>query len=187
MLVRRSDVSFFCSIHRERCVTGAKAMSTSLAGNGGGSSWPRTNASRVGTDWPGSTGFHRVAGAVSDSSSTFRGPTRRSSSGAIDRRQVSAAIFRSSAVIVTCESFSASANVDGETAGPVAGAVANVGGAPGVADGGVAAPCCASSPHAIAAATTPSGVAIRNCRRVFMPKDTAILAPAERHDRAGHE
>ena len=101
MLVRRSDVSFFCSIQRDRCVTGAKAISASLAGSGGGSSWLRTKASRVGTNCPGSTGFHRVAGATSGSSATFRGPTRRSSSGAIDRRQVSAAIFRSSAFMVT--------------------------------------------------------------------------------------
>ena len=39
---------------------------------------------------------------------------------------------RSLAPIVTWTSFSASANVDEETAGPDAGAVPNVGGAPGV-------------------------------------------------------
>src|SRR6185295_19031410 len=81
-----------------------------------------------------STGFHRVAGATSGSIVTLRGPTRRSSSGAIDRRQLAAAISRSAGVIVTCASFSASAKVDGATGGPETGPVPNVGGAPGVDD-----------------------------------------------------
>jgi len=93
---------------------------------------------------------------------------RRSRSGAIDRRQLSAAISRSPALISTCASFSASANVDGATAGPETGAVANVGGAPGVvggadAEGGL----WASRPHATAAPSTESGAVIRNCLRVF--------------------
>ena len=71
---------------------------------------------------PASNGFQRVAGATSGSSATLRGPTRRSSSGAIDRRQLAAAISRSAAVIVTCASFSASAKVDADTGGPDAGA-----------------------------------------------------------------
>ena len=59
----------------------------------------------------------------------------RSRSGAIDRRQLAAAISRSPAVIVTCASFSASANVEAATGGPDAGDVPKVGGAPGVAGG----------------------------------------------------
>ncbi len=47
-------------------------------------------------------------------------------------RQLAAAISRSAGLIVTCASFSASANVAGETGGPDTGAVPNVGGAPGV-------------------------------------------------------
>jgi len=61
-----------------------------------------------------------------------RGPTRRSSSGAIERCHVDAAISRSAAFIVTCASFSASANVAADTGGPDTGPVPNVGGAPGV-------------------------------------------------------
>src|SRR5438128_874464 len=83
---------------------------------------------------PGSTGFHRVAGASSDSNVTFRGPVRRSRLDAIEVRQLAAAMLRSAVVIVTCASFSASAKVDGETSGPTAGAVPNVGGAPGVGE-----------------------------------------------------
>src|SRR5882672_1079884 len=140
MFVSRSDVSCFRSIQRESFVTGACAMSASLAGNGTVSLALRTNVSRVGPDLsPASSGFQRVAGATSGSSAIFLGPTRRSRSGAIDCRQLAAAISRSAALIVTCASFSASANVDGDTAGPAPGAVPNVGGAPGVdggADGG---------------------------------------------------
>jgi hypothetical protein len=58
-----------------------------------------------------------------------RGPTLRSSIDAIDDRHDRAAISRSAGVIVTCTSFSASAKVAGETSGPAAGAVPNVGGA----------------------------------------------------------
>src|SRR6202030_2187807 len=113
-------------------------------------------------------GFQRVAGATCGSSAIFRGPTRRSRSGAIDWRQLAAAISRSAAVIVTCASVSASANVDACTAGPAIGEAPNVGGAPGVV-GGVETelPGC-SLRHATAAPSTPSGAVIRNCRRVFM-------------------
>ena len=91
----------------------------------------RTNRSRAGPAvTPGSSGFQRVAGASVGSSATLRGPVRRSSSGAIDVRQLAAAILRCASVIVTCTSFSASANVAGVTSGPTAGAVPNVGGAP---------------------------------------------------------
>ena len=64
---------------------------------------------------------------------TLRGPVRRSARPAIDVGQLPAAISRCAGVIATCASFSASANVAGEIAGPAAGALPKVGGAPGVA------------------------------------------------------
>ena len=51
------------------------------------------------------------------------------------RCQVEAAMSRSAGVIVTCASFSASANVADDTGGPDTGPVPNVGGAPAVVDG----------------------------------------------------
>src|SRR5262245_11812520 len=183
MLVRRSDVIFFCSIQRESCVTVAYAISASFAGNERASPLLRTNASRDGPiGWPPRFGFHRVAGATLSSSATLRGPTRRSSCGAIARGQLSAAISRSAALIVTCISFSASAKVAGDTGGPTAGAVANVGGAPGVAgaagaEAGGLAPVvvCGSLLQAIATPSAPSGAVIRNCLRVFMGSASACL------------
>jgi hypothetical protein len=82
---------------------------------------------------PGSIGFQSVPGASVAASEILRGPARRSRYGASDRRQESAACCRSACVIVTCISFSASANVDAETSGPEPVPVPNVGGAPGVA------------------------------------------------------
>jgi len=132
MRVSRSELSLPVSIHRERCVSGANAMSPSLAGSGPGRSLLRMNLSALGPAvCPESTGFHRVAGASPGSSVTLRGPVRRSSDDAIEVRQLAAAIVRSASVIDTCASFSASANVVGETSGPTGGAVPNVGGAPG--------------------------------------------------------
>src|SRR5262249_45808716 len=158
------------SIQRDKRVTGANAMSASLAGSARASLLLRTNLSLTG---PGlaavNTGFQRVAGASSGSSAIFFGPVLRSSSGAIDRCQLAAAISRSSAVIVTCASFSASANVEAATGGPDAGDVPKVGGAPGVVGSGVwltVAGC--RSRQATAAPTTPSGAVIRNCLRVFI-------------------
>src|SRR5262249_58142813 len=122
--------------------------------------------------WPLRFGFQRVAGATPGSSATLRGPTRRSSCGAIDRGQLSAAISRSEGLIVTCISFSASANVAGDTGGPAAGAVAKVGGAPGVVggvagadDGTAAVVCCGSLRQGMAA---PGGAVVRNCLRVVI-------------------
>ena len=148
-------------------MTGANAISASLVGSGPGSFVLRMNLSTLGpTVCPGNTGFHRVAGAIVDSSTTFRGPVRRSSIDAIDLRQLSAAMLRSESVIVTCASFSASANVAGETSGPTAGAVPNVGGAPG--GGPLAALLSSLLPwHAATVPSKPSGARIRNCRRVF--------------------
>ena len=136
MFVNRSDVICFRSIQRDKRVTGANAMSASFAGNGTVSPLLRTNViARRARARAVNTGFQRVAGATSGSSAIFRGPILRSRSGAIDRRQLAAAISRSPAVIVTCASFSASANVEADTAGPEAGDVPKVGGAPGVAGG----------------------------------------------------
>ena len=89
-------------------------------------------------------------------------------------RQLPTAIVRSASVIVTCASFSASANVVADTSGPTAGAVLNAGGAPGVAcvagvaEPGVEGEAFSDSPrHAAATATSPSGARMRNCLRVF--------------------
>jgi hypothetical protein len=65
------------------------------------------------------------------SSRSFLGPVRRSYSGAIVTRQLAAACFSSGSLNSTRASFSASANVDAETSGPAAGAVANAEGVPG--------------------------------------------------------
>ena len=66
MFVSRSEVSAFCSIHRDSCVTGANAMSASSAGSGRS---PRRAADervarRAGAWRRRVTGFHRVAGAT---------------------------------------------------------------------------------------------------------------------------
>src|SRR5579862_1889255 len=99
-------------------------MSASLAGTGPGSLTLRTKRSRAGpADSPGRAGFQRVAGAFAGSSATLRGPVRRSRYGAMDDRQLAAAISRFALVIVTWASFSASAKVVVETAGPTPGAV----------------------------------------------------------------
>src|SRR5437867_6159081 len=169
MFVRRSEVSCFRSIQRDSAVTGEKAMSASLEGSGTAALGLRTNASRAG---PAASrvraGFHRVAGATCGSNVIFLGPTRRSRSGAIDCRQLAAAISRSAALIVTCASCSASANVTDDTGGPDTGAVPKVGGAPGVAGGAETTAGGRSRRQATAAPTTPIGAVIRNCRRVFI-------------------
>src|SRR4029453_13774676 len=135
MVVNRSDVSRPDSIHRDNSVTGANAMASSDDGSGEAAAFERTKRSReedaAGT--PGKSGFQTVAGASASAIATFRGPVRRSRYGAIDCRHESAACGGPAGVIVTCASFSASANVVGVTAGPTPGDAANVGGAPGVA------------------------------------------------------
>ena len=117
-----------------------------------------------------------MAGASAGSSASFRGPTRRSSSGASDLLQLVAAMSRSASESVTCASFSASAKVAGDTCGPTAGAVPKVGGAPGGAPGAesgapaadLGAPGSLSAPRQAATAPMrPIGAWIRNCRRVF--------------------
>src|SRR5271165_5317590 len=105
-------------------------MSSSLVGNGPGFVVLLTNCWLAGPDFsPGMTGFQRVPGASVASNATLRGPTRRSYSGAIALRQLPAAWASSSEVISTSTSFSAWANVAGDTSGPTGGAVPNAGGA----------------------------------------------------------
>src|SRR5262249_28334173 len=120
---------------------------------------------------PGSIGFQSVAGASVGAIETLRGPVRRSRYGAIDCRQESAACCRSAGVIVTCTSFSASANVAGVTTGPAAVPAPNVGGAPGVGDVAGGDEGCGWLRHAAAPTRNPSGAATRNWRRVFMRGD----------------
>src|SRR5438876_11161620 len=135
MFVSRSDVSFRDSIHWDSWVTGAKAIASSEDGTAALSGFDRTNRSRDGAAAiPGSIGFQSVAGASVASIATFRGPVRRSKYCASDVRHESAACWRSAGVMVTCISFSASANVAGVTGGPAPAPVPNVGGAPGVSD-----------------------------------------------------
>src|SRR5439155_25056364 len=96
----------------------------------------RTKRFVVGTGSPATSGVQRVAGDSVGSSAIVRGPVRRSNSAASEVRQLFAAISRCAGVIVTCISFSASANVAGVTSGPTGGAVLNAGGAPGVSVAG---------------------------------------------------
>ena len=173
MFVNRADVNCRDSIHRESCVTGAKAMASSDDGSGAPSAGERTKRSRDGPAViPGRTGFQTVAGASVGGMATLRGPVRRSRYGASVRGHVSAACCRSAAVIVTCINFSASAKVAGDTAGPDTGPVPNVGGAPAVPDVGWCVACVdcdgGASLHATAAVRTPRGALIRNWRRVFI-------------------
>src|SRR5258708_7698882 len=133
MFVSRSDVSFRDSIQRDSCVTGAKAIASSDDGSGALSVGDRTNRSVDGDartlpceyGFTGNIGFQIVAGKSVASSATFRGPMRRSRYGASDVRHESAACRRSAGVKVTCINFSASANVSGDTAGPVPAPVPN--------------------------------------------------------------
>lgn len=145
-------------------------MSPSFAGSGPGSADERTNRSRVGTRAATArTGSHSVAGESSGANSTFRGPVRRSSVDASVRGHDSAIIARSASVLVTWASFSASANVADEMAGPLRADVPNATGAPGV-DGaaGKSLPLGGCSPRQAAATETkPRGALRRNWRRVF--------------------
>ena len=87
------------SIQRDSWLTGANAMSSSLAGSLFAAALLRTNRSRAGpTVSPGSAGFQWVAGATVASSATLRGPVRRSHSEAIETCQLAAAWVRSASV-----------------------------------------------------------------------------------------
>ena len=105
-------------------------------------------------------------GQASPSSSTLRGPVRRSYSAAMFGGQLAAATAISLSVIVICTSFSASLTVAGEISGPTSGPVPNAGGAPGVV-------CCwgsgacAEALCATAAPIKPVDVTVKNCLRDF--------------------
>src|SRR5947207_3374994 len=169
MLVSPSDVSCRDSIHLESCVTGANAIASSDEGSEAASVFERMNWSRDGpAAMPGSIGFQSMAGASVGAIATLRGPVRRSRYGASDRRHVPAACCRSAAVIVTCISFSASANVAGETMGPEPVPVPKVGGAPGAAGVDCELEDGLSLRQATVAVRNPSGARTRNWRRVFI-------------------
>jgi hypothetical protein len=120
-------------------------------------------------------GSQRVAGATVDGGENFRGPTRRSYRGAIELRQLPAAVSLSDGLIGNWTSFSASANVETVTAGPACGAVPNAGGVPGVGgdEGGDAAPAALDSDlrhaaiAAISALMVPPAARLKNPRREF--------------------
>src|SRR5580658_8667283 len=93
--VSRSDVSWRVSIQRDRCDNGAKAMSWSFAGRECDAFAVRTNRSPSGpAGWDIDTGSHRVAGATDEAGENLRGPVRRSYNGAIELRQLPAAVSR---------------------------------------------------------------------------------------------
>src|ERR1041384_6516884 len=123
---------------------------------------------------PGSIGFHNIAGTSVSASETFRGPVRRSRYCAKDVRHEPAACCLSASVIVTCISFSASANVSGETAGPLPAPVPTVGGAPGGAEVDDEFVDVELLRQAVAATRTAIGAWIRNWRRVFMGEETTL-------------
>jgi len=95
---------------------------------------------------------------------------RRSSSEAMDVRQLAAAMARCGRVIVTCINFSASAKVEGETGGPIAGAVLKAGGVPG---GRLVVWALLLS--TLAAASSPREVSVRNFLRDFVMFDLCAL------------
>ena len=181
MRVSRSDVSCFVSIqressrHRRERDVGVARRQRRRAGAAAHERVARRRRRVSMRD-----GVQIVAGASSGSRATLRGPVRRSSSGASDRCQLDAASSRSRRRIVTCTSFSASANVAADTGGPVTGPVPNVGGAPGVdgSDAGAGVGADAEGGWvlhaAVAAATIPKGAVIRNCLRVFMMRAPGI-------------
>src|SRR6266545_5096573 len=169
MSVSRCDVSVRDSIHLESCVTGAKAIASSDDGSGPAAAVDRTNRSREDpAAMPGSTGFQSMPGESVGAMVTFRGPVRRSRYGASDWRHESAACCRSAGVIVTCISFSASANVSRVTTGPDPAPVPNVGGAPGVTGVDWELSDCDLLRQAAATTSAASGALIRNWRRVFI-------------------
>src|SRR5262249_36982747 len=88
--------------------------------------------------------------------------------------------------MVTCASFSASANVAADTGGPGGGPVPDVGGGPagrrgrgvvGVVEEPAGGPLCGSLLHANAAASAPMGAVTRNCLRVFIVTGAIIVRP----------
>src|SRR5215475_9833419 len=143
MRVSRSDVIFFVSIQRERCVTGEKAIASSLFDNSG-TALVLTKRSRLGPTFnPGSAGFQLEYGTTEAGNSTLCGPTRRKYTSDKFPRQLAAACSSCALLISTWTSFCPSTNVFTETCGPTPWLVPNAGGAP--AGCCVAGVCCAGS------------------------------------------
>jgi hypothetical protein len=117
-------------------------------------------------------GSQRVAGDAEDGGENLRGPTRRSYNGAIELRQLPAAVSRSAVASSNCTSFSASANVAVDTGGPAFGAVPKAGGAPGGrdVDSGV------GLRHAARTAMNPVEARFRKRRREFGMSHCSDLA-----------
>lgn len=138
-------------------------MASSDEGSVAPSAFDRTNLSADDDDitpvavTPGMIGFHSVAGASMSVIATLRGPVRRSRYGANSARHESAACCRSASVIVTCISFSASANVAVLTGGPAPAPVPHVGGAPAVVGVDCELDVGDSLRQAVAATSKPSG------------------------------
>ena len=119
-------------------------------------------ACRAGLLMPGSTGSQRVAGATDGR----RRELARAGAALVERRHASCAncrrpSARSAGLSSNCTSFSASANVAGETGGPTAGAVPKAGGAPG----GGAADSGEGLRQAAVPAMRAAEARLRNCRR----------------------
>src|ERR1700722_19786091 len=142
-------------------------MSSSLAGSGRRSFAVRMKRSCSGPPgWASDAGCHRVAGGTLGKN--LRGPTRRSYKGAIELRQLPAAVSRSVGLSSKCTSFSAPTKVDVETTGPTSGAVPKAGGAPGVElDGDAAAEFGAGLRHAASAVIKTAEARLKKWRREF--------------------
>src|ERR1700677_3960003 len=172
--VRRCDVSWRVSIHRDRSGNGAKAISWSSLGRACCPFALRMKRSRaVPAGCPGNVGSQRVAGATDAGGKNLRGPVRRSYRGAIDLRQLPAACSRSEGLSENCTSFSASAKVAAQTTGPPSGAVPNAGGEPGVATGAVA--FCVGLRQAARPAMRTVDARFRNPRREFAMSPLFLL------------
>ena len=144
-------------------------MSWSLAGNGVFVLGVRVKRSRPGPAFSMSdAGSQRVAGAIVEGGENLRGPTRRSYSAAIEFRQLPAATSRSASLRGNWTSFSASAKVEIETAGPTSGAVPKAGGAPGVGIAEEPLELGAGLRHAaITVLVTATAARLKNPLRVF--------------------
>lgn len=99
-------------------------MSSALRGSGGASAGVKTKREVAGSACVLAVrGSQREAGRSSGGSGTLRGPTRRSTTGAMISRQSLAARARSAGRMATCMSASAASNVAAVTFGPRPGPV----------------------------------------------------------------
>ena len=159
-------------------------MSASLPGKGPTSKPLLTIRFRSGPAFvPGNTGSHCDHGANPSRNSIFRGPTRRSHSGAMLTRQVFAACSRSFLLNSTCTSFPASTSVCAETSGPTGFAVPNAGGIPAGSCVGSCARALAIASGATAVPTNPKAVDVKNSLLVFITSLWRTSVPAHRATR----